>query len=192
MLNHQLGRDVLEHLAKFRIARLGCRVDLLAERAKRRDLPRLELGLGENLAIHLHEHLLDDLRPAAPRRAPTGREEVRRRFGFSSACELRLTGGLDGPFECSTNRSGLSLSSGHTSDYNRICYTLSINSLNNPPTRSKMPPCTRGSSLFGRRISSFVNPGLTSPVRARAVHHEGAAWDRMPLFLRHRRLEVGG
>src|SRR6187402_167892 len=49
----------------------------------------------------------------------------------------------------------------------------STNSLRNPPTRSNTPPGARGLSLAGFRISSFVNPDVTSPVRARAVHQDG-------------------
>ena len=39
-------------------------------------------------------------------------------------------------------------------------------------TRLNTPPSARGSSLAGRRISSFVKPAVTSPAVARAVHHD--------------------
>src|ERR1700704_3512788 len=56
-----------------------------------------------------------------------------------------------------------------------------MRSLNNPPTRSKTPPGTRGSSGRARVISALVKPGRTSDSRARAVHQLGAAaLDRAP------------
>jgi len=53
-------------------------------------------------------------------------------------------------------------------------------SSSNPPTRSNRPPSARGSSLGGFRISSFVNPGVTVPAVARAVHQD-AVEDRRGL-----------
>src|SRR6185436_10622192 len=35
-----------------------------------------------------------------------------------------------------------------------------------------MPPSARGSCFGLRRISSFVNPDVTTPAVARAVHHD--------------------
>ena len=53
-------------------------------------------------------------------------------------------------------------------------YSAPIRSLNRPPTLSNNPPSARGSSFVGCRIAFFVNPAVTSPVRARAVHQLGA------------------
>ena len=46
------------------------RLDLAPASAARMrgDLPLLELGLREDVAVHLHEHLLDDLAPRIGRR----------------------------------------------------------------------------------------------------------------------------
>ena len=65
------GVTVGEGLLQRRVV-VGAQVRLLL--TQRRDLPLLEVGLGDDLAIHLHQHLLDDVRlrprarPAAPAR----------------------------------------------------------------------------------------------------------------------------
>ena len=50
-------------------------IDLLAASAARSagDLPLFELGLGEDVAVHLDEDLLDDLAPAS---APAERRRI--------------------------------------------------------------------------------------------------------------------
>ena len=57
-LRRHLGERLLQLVVVLRVARvrLPC-----SSGADGRDLPLLELGLGEDLAVHLHEHLLDDL-----------------------------------------------------------------------------------------------------------------------------------
>ena len=63
-------RDFGERLLQRRVA-VGTQVRVLL--AERRDLARFEIGLGDDLAVHLHQHLLDDVRastrvrPAAPK-----------------------------------------------------------------------------------------------------------------------------
>ena len=51
----------LEHPAELGVGRVALRIELLAHLAKRLHLPLLEIGLGEDLAVHFHEDLLDDL-----------------------------------------------------------------------------------------------------------------------------------
>src|SRR6476661_5902811 len=65
--------------------------------------------------------------------------------------------------------------------YDSHCYISPRSSLSSCPTRSNAPPGARGSSFAGFKISAFVNPGVTSPVRARAVHQlGGAGWLFVP------------
>ena len=46
----------------------------------------------------------------------------------------------------------------------------------------KTPASPRGSSFSGFRISSFVNPAVTSPACARAAHHDPLATGSFPRF----------
>ena len=57
------GRDFRQRALQGGIA-VGAEVGVAL--AQGRDLARLEIGLGDDLAVHLHEHLLDDL-PERPR-----------------------------------------------------------------------------------------------------------------------------
>src|SRR5439155_12038863 len=53
----------VQHLPQLRVGRVALHVPLLAELAQRGHLALLEVGLGEDLAVDLHQHLFDDLRP---------------------------------------------------------------------------------------------------------------------------------
>ena len=50
------------------VGRIALQVDLLTLLAQRGDLALLEVGLGEDLAVHLDENLLDDFGADAGRR----------------------------------------------------------------------------------------------------------------------------
>ena len=76
-VDHDLRRDLVERLPQLRVGRIALQIDLLARLPQRRDLALLELGLGEDLAVHLHEDLLDDL-GAAPATARSARTSQRR------------------------------------------------------------------------------------------------------------------
>ena len=60
-LRGDLGKDLRE-LGIGQAARIG----LVLQLAKRRKLNLMELGLGDDFAVHLHEHLLEDLGRDAP------------------------------------------------------------------------------------------------------------------------------
>ena len=133
---------------------------LLAHLAERRDLAVLEVGLGEDLAVHLDEDLLDDFGARSTSAGGAGSEGAEQRaavFGFHGLIQADLQVALNLLFQS-------------------IHFTFSLEQLaQQPPTRSNTPPGARGSSLAGFRISALVKPGLTSPARARAVHQLGAA-----------------
>ena len=59
--DQQAGRDFVERFAQLGAALVGRQVDGLAFLAQRLHLPGFKIALGQDLAIHLHEHLLDDL-----------------------------------------------------------------------------------------------------------------------------------
>ena len=68
-VDDHLRRDFRERLLQRRVA-VGPQVRVLLP--ERGDLPLLEIGLGDDLAVHLDEHLLDDVGAAAsqpPQRA---------------------------------------------------------------------------------------------------------------------------
>ena len=55
---------LVEHLAELRIGRIALQIDLLAELLpKGGDLTRLEVAFRENLAVYLHQNLLDHFGP---------------------------------------------------------------------------------------------------------------------------------
>src|SRR6185436_2039172 len=54
-------------------------------------------------------------------------------------------------------------------------------SRNRPSSRENIPPSARGSASGFLRISAFVNPALTSPVVALAVHQLWPLSPRLPL-----------
>ena len=74
-LRRELGERLLERLVVLQ--RFGINLLSLHALPEGRHLPRLELGLRDDLAVHLHEHLLDDLR--AHRHDHGGRKYDRRR-----------------------------------------------------------------------------------------------------------------
>ena len=129
-------------------------IDLLALLAQRRDLPRLEIGLGEDLAVHLDQHLLDDL--GAQRRPPPARSRPSTRATeTSSVCVV------------------------HSLNLWNQYFTLdrAARSTSRRPARTPRPaPADRPSPASGSL--PCVNPGFTSPSRARAVHQLGAACER--------------
>ena len=63
-------RDLVEHLAQRDVVLHVGGVDVRVVGAQRRHLQLLDVGLGEDLAVHLHEHLLDDLGPEPHHRQP--------------------------------------------------------------------------------------------------------------------------
>src|SRR5581483_2187653 len=145
-VHHDLRRDLVERLLELGVAGVGLRIEVLALLPQRGDLPLLEVALGEDVAVDLDQDLLEDFG------ARRGRDEQYR--------ERRRKQFLHKSFEP-----------------NILAYPRPphpIRSLSSPPTRSNTPPGARGSSFGDRRISSFEKPGVTSPVLARAVHHEGA------------------
>ena len=61
-LDEDPRRDLGEHLLQLLVVLQRLGVDVLVHPlAERGDLPGLELGLGDDVAVHLHQHLLDDL-----------------------------------------------------------------------------------------------------------------------------------
>ena len=60
---------VTSPIAFFEFEALGRDIRELWTVAQHGDLPLLELRLGENVAVHIDEHLLDDLRSAPVRRS---------------------------------------------------------------------------------------------------------------------------
>ena len=74
-VDHDLRRDLVERLAQLDVVGIALQVDLLALLAQRGDLALLEIGLGEDLAVHLHENLLDDF---AAGRGDRGQDQTRR------------------------------------------------------------------------------------------------------------------
>ena len=80
-LDQKGGRDLIEHLSKLRVVRVALQVDLLTLHfPEPRNLPVLQVGFREDLAVHLDEDLFDDFRA---RRAPCDRQSDRggRRLG---------------------------------------------------------------------------------------------------------------
>ena len=57
-VDQQLGCHVVEHPAQLGVVGLG--IDDVPGLAEGGDLAVLEVGLGEDLAVHLHDDLLDD------------------------------------------------------------------------------------------------------------------------------------
>ena len=59
--DHQLGRHLIEHLPQLGVVEVGVgRVEPLPHLAERSNLPHLQVGLREQLAVHPDEDLLDD------------------------------------------------------------------------------------------------------------------------------------
>src|SRR4030095_3420806 len=120
-------------------------------------LPRLEVGFGEDLAVPLHEDLLDDL--GGRTRRAQGQDDEDSREQLSSVL-------------------------GHASDLqsfgNQDFTTYPRSSANRPPTRVKTPAGPRGSCTSGLRISALVKPEVTSPAVARAVHQDAGADGNRP------------
>ena len=58
------------------------RVGLIRQLAERGELNPLELGLGDDLAVHLHEHLLEDL--GRKRGAEPSKQRRQERFCISN------------------------------------------------------------------------------------------------------------
>ena len=54
-----LRSDLREELGELGIGQ-SARVRLIRQLAERLELNAVELGLGDDLAVHLHEHLLED------------------------------------------------------------------------------------------------------------------------------------
>ena len=71
-VDHDLRRDLVERLAELGVVRVALQVDRLPLLAERGNLTLFEIGLGEDLAVHLHENLLDDL---AARSAATASQD---------------------------------------------------------------------------------------------------------------------
>ena len=84
-VDDQLRRHIVEHLPELGVGRVGLQIRLLPHLAERGDLAGFEVGLGEDLAIHLDENLLDDFgaRRGDRRRATASGHDQRRRFGTS-------------------------------------------------------------------------------------------------------------
>ena len=122
---------------------------------QRRHLPLLEIGLREDLAVDLDQHLLDDL---GPRR---GRDNAHNQSGQHPAPDAPQPHRLTAP-----------TTSLQSNAYPSQSYARSESSVRRPITRSNTPPSARGSSAAGRVRFSFVNPGVTSPAVARCVHHD--------------------
>ena len=60
----EVGCHIVEHLAELRIGRIALQIDLLAKLLpKRGDLACLEVALREDLAVDLHQNLLDHFGP---------------------------------------------------------------------------------------------------------------------------------
>ena len=59
-VDHDLRRDFVQRLAQLLVGRIGLEIDLLPALPQHLDLPLLEIGLGEYLAVHFDENLLDD------------------------------------------------------------------------------------------------------------------------------------
>ena len=123
-------------------------------------LPLLEIGFGDDVAVHLHEDLLDDL--GGRTRRAQGHDDEDAREQPSSVL-------------------------GHASDLqffgNQYFTTYPRSSANRPPTRVKTP--ARASRVFILRLENlgFGETGVTSPAVARAVHQDaGAAATRTGRF----------
>ena len=63
------------------VVAVAFQIDLLTHLPERGDLALLEIGLGEDLAVHLDEDLLDDLGAGATARERTGNDAERGRRG---------------------------------------------------------------------------------------------------------------
>ena len=135
------------------VARVVLQVELLAALAQRRDLPRLEVGLGEDLAVHLDQDLLDDLGAQRRRRATSARTAATSGHG---ACDVLFIAKSLQP--------------------NILPLIEQLAQQAADPLEHARPA---RADLLARacRISALVKPGLTSPSRARAVHQLGAACD---------------
>ena len=59
--HEQTRRDLVQRLAQLGVAFFRGEVDVLPLLTQGLDLPRFEVSLGEDLAVHLHQNLLDDL-----------------------------------------------------------------------------------------------------------------------------------
>jgi len=75
--DEQHRRHVGNRFSQLFVALWRREVDLLATRADLGDLPCFEIGLGEDLAVDLHEHLLEDFRVS------DGRDDHRHEGGQS-------------------------------------------------------------------------------------------------------------
>ena len=73
-VDHDLRRDFVERLAELLVALVAFQIDLLAALPQRRNLQLLEVGFREDLAVHLHQNLLDDLGPRDADRQGNGEE----------------------------------------------------------------------------------------------------------------------
>src|SRR5439155_19238498 len=60
-VDNELRRDLVERLPELRVGLLALEVDLLTTLTQRLDLYVFEIGLGEDLAVHLDEDLFDDV-----------------------------------------------------------------------------------------------------------------------------------
>ena len=129
--------------------------------AERRDLALFELGLREDLAVHLHEDLLDDLGAQSGwRAAPTNAASARLKSGFHRGLSL-------------IHPKLLQTSILSDSKYRR----------SDVPEQAPRPGRTsrrRGADLL-RRPQNLVlgEPGRHLPGLARAVHQERRAGDRV-------------
>ena len=70
-VDDDVGRDVDERLLQLGV---GARPEVRVALPQRGDLPLLELGLGDDVAVHLHQNLFEDVR-AGPRRRHTDQQK---------------------------------------------------------------------------------------------------------------------
>src|SRR5262249_34603521 len=83
--NDQLGSDFVKRLAKLSLALVALQVKLLAPLTERGDLARLEIGLREDLPIHLDQYLLDDVGASNRRRHGAEQQETDGRCGRNTS-----------------------------------------------------------------------------------------------------------
>ncbi len=141
----------------------------------RGDLPLLEVGLGEDLAVHLDEDLFDDL--GAERQAGRRGEPQREEATQDQAADI-----LRHHVDLSTLAS----------------YAISVSSVRTPLTWSNSLPGVSQGIFVGLASSSRLKPGATVPLVARCVHQDDGfgsvfrptsrlRWLCLPLPLRHKR-----
>ena len=149
-----LRRDIGEGLLQRRVA-IGAQVRLLLP--KRRDLPLLEVGLGDDLAVHLDQDLLEDIGMPSTRWPGCAAT----RLDHGEGCQKSFVSHSAKP------RSYPRIPTGSASS------PQDLRSSSSSVTLARTPSGARGSSGAVFRISALVNPGVTSPAVARTVHQAG-------------------